>query len=275
MGALSQGLVSFLCSWITTALPEKGFRGIITNKHIVQGASRTKFSLNVMDGEGSPIPKKFMHIEVEDFKNMWIPHPDTNIDLCFIDLKPINKLGKEEGVRFFNLSLDKTLIPTEQELEKFSAIEKIIMVGYPVGIWDNVNNKPIVRQGVTATPLNNDYKGEPKFLIDAAVWKGSSGSPVFIFDEGGYRARGGGVVLSGSRVKFLGIVSHLEYSEIEGKILVGGSTESKHLSSSKIPVNLGIVIKARKVLDFESIFKPAHSRGVEYFTPPPLDDEGL
>ena len=40
---------------------------------------------------------------------------------------------------------------------------------------------PILRRGTTATPIALNFEGRPEFLIDAAVYPGSSGSPVFVY----------------------------------------------------------------------------------------------
>ncbi len=60
------------------------------------------------------------------------------------------------------------------------------MVGYPVGLWDSVNNMPILRRGSTATLLDWTYEGRQEFVIDAACFPGSSGSPVFKYTVGDY-----------------------------------------------------------------------------------------
>ena len=51
-------------------------------------------------------------------------------------------------------------------------------------MYDQVNLIPITRTGMTATPLQLDYDGRPSFLIDASVFPGSSGSPVFVYKSG-------------------------------------------------------------------------------------------
>ena len=58
------------------------------------------------------------------------------------------------------------------------------MIGYPIGLIDEYNNKPIVRKGITATTYNIDYNGKKEFLIDIACFPGSSGSPIFIRRDG-------------------------------------------------------------------------------------------
>lgn len=38
------------------------------------------------------------------------------------------------------IPFDESLIPSEAQLKELSAIEDIVMVGYPDGIWDSFNN---------------------------------------------------------------------------------------------------------------------------------------
>ncbi|WDL97888.1 hypothetical protein [Alicyclobacillus sp. ALC3] len=54
-----------------------------------------------------------------------------------------------------------------------------------------MNNFPIFRHGSTATQPGVDYNGEPKFLIDMACFPGSNGSPVLLYNPGGYATREG------------------------------------------------------------------------------------
>ncbi|HFG6905407.1 hypothetical protein R4641_15855 [Acinetobacter baumannii] len=83
----------------------------------------------------------------------------------------------------FGRGISSTFIPNDEAITKLDAIEDILFVGYPNGIWDKVNLLPIFRKGITATPLQIDYEGEPKFLVDASVFGGSSGSPVFVHSK--------------------------------------------------------------------------------------------
>ncbi|MFR3321383.1 MAG: hypothetical protein ACLTSZ_09905 [Lachnospiraceae bacterium] len=79
----------------------------------------------------------------------------------------------------------------EEQIEYFAAIEDITFIGYPSGLYDSVNKLPIIRQGITATPIWNQFNGENVFLIDAGVFPGSSGSPVFIYNHGSYPTKDG------------------------------------------------------------------------------------
>jgi len=55
------------------------------------------------------------------------------------------------------------LIASSAFLEECQSIEDIYMVGYPNGIWDKLNNTPIVRRGISATPLNQKFEGTNRF----------------------------------------------------------------------------------------------------------------
>jgi hypothetical protein len=68
-----------------------------------------------------------------------------------------------------------------------------------------VNKLPIIRQGITATPIWNQFNGENVFLIDAGVFPGSSGSPVFIYNHGAYPTKDG--IAIGNRLLFIGVIS--------------------------------------------------------------------
>lgn len=79
------------------------------------------------------------------------------------------------------------------------------MIGYPNGIWDSVNNMPIIRKGITATHPRLNYNGRKKFMIDAACFHGSSGSPVLLFNTGTYATKDGNTTI-GTRIMLLGIL---------------------------------------------------------------------
>lgn len=62
-------------------------------------------------------------------------------------------------------------------------LDQVVMIGYPVGLMDEVNLQPIFRRGVYATNPSLDYMGRKEFLLDIPNNGGSSGSPVFHFDK--------------------------------------------------------------------------------------------
>jgi hypothetical protein len=146
---------------------------------------------------------------------------------------------------------DQSLIPTDEDIRKFIPVEEALIVGYPDGISDTVNNIPVFRRGVTATPVYLDFRGEPVFLLDAAIFPGSSGSPVFLYNQGAWSDRQGHLQL-GSRTALLGIVFGVFNHAADGKIVVQPApTQLSQKVQSLIPNNLGVCIRASKLLDFE------------------------
>jgi hypothetical protein len=126
------------------------------------------------------------------------------------------------------------------------------MIGYPNGLWDSVHNMPIFRRGITATHPRLDWNGKPEFLIDAACFPGSSGSPVFLLNEGGYFSRGG-LRLGSGRLKLLGVLYAGPQHTVEGEIkIVNVPIQNKPIALSAIPNNLGIVIRSTALKDIEA-----------------------
>lgn len=88
--------------------------------------------------------------------------------------------------------------------------QDVLILGFPLGFHDTVNNLPIVRSATLASSFSHPFKGEPYFLTDARLHRGMSGSPVITrmpASEGGHGA-------AESEWKLLGIHSSaLEVSD--------------------------------------------------------------
>jgi hypothetical protein len=235
---------------------DKHVPAIVTNKHVVDGAVRGQFCLTQKGADGGPEVGKHITIHVDDFASRWIRHPDPNVDLCAMPIAPLLNSAAEQGKAFFFVTLDGRLIPSADELRELSALEDILMIGYPNGIWDHVNNMPILRKGVTATHPNLDYEGRNEFVIDAACFPGSSGSPVFLFNIGSWTDRKGNVIMGGIRTKLLGVLYAGPQHTATGEVrIVTIPTQQKAMAFSTIPNNLGYVIKANRLHELEAEIK--------------------
>lgn len=92
-------------------------------------------------------------------------------------------------------------------------------------------------------------------LINAACFPGSSGSPVFLFNEGSYIDKKGNTVLGGTRIKLLGILYAGPQHTVTGEIqVVTIPTVNKPISVSGIPNNIGIIIKAERLHELDNLF---------------------
>ncbi len=229
---------------------------VITNKHVINNAKIGRLIMTKADDNNNPIDTQHYQLTINNFEALWRKHPNENIDLCAMPLVPLLQQSRKDLQRLFFLKLDPSIIPNKDQLKELSAMEEIIMVGYPNGIWDNVNNKPILRKGITATHPNLDYCGKREFLIDAACFPGSSGSPVFILNENGYTDRRGTINIGNTRFYFLGVLYAGPQHTAEGEIrIIDVPISQKSIILSSIPNNLGIIIKSEKILELENLFK--------------------
>lgn len=228
---------------------------IVTNKHVVDGATKGRFLLALQDPAGGPAIGKSQAFELDTFEQRWKSHPDPNVDLCAMPIAPLLKEAEQRNQKLYYVPLDKELLPSKTEVEDMIGLENITMVGYPNGLWDRKNNLPIFRRGTLATDYKYDWNGKKEFLIDAACFSGSSGSPVMLFDVAGYQTRKG-TFMGSSRIKLLGILYAGPQHTVEGEVkVVLVPTQQKTVAVAGIPNNLGIIIKAEQLLAFEGVFR--------------------
>jgi hypothetical protein len=228
---------------------------VITNKHVIKNSVNGRLIFTTADANNEPVDKKHFGVNISNFESFWRMHPDPNVDLCAMPIAPFVLEANKTGTKLYFRSLDKSIIPTDSQKSEFSALEEILMIGYPNGIWDEVNNKPIFRRGTTATHPNKDYNGKRELLIDAACFPGSSGSPVLIYNDGSFIGQNAGINL-GVRLILLGVLyagpQHTATGEIE---IVNVPNVNKPIAFSRIPNNLGLIIKSERILEIEELFK--------------------
>lgn len=228
---------------------------IVTNKHVIADAIQGKLRFTMCNKDWQIIPNKFHDININDFENAWIQHPDNDVDIAIMPIQQLHLQFDTAETKLFRRNFTKDLIASSDQLNELTAIEDVIMVGYPNGIWDHTNNLPLVRRGITATAAYNDYNGKKEFMVDMACFPGSSGSPVFLYNPGMYQSKQGGTVL-GTRIYLLGILYAGPHHTAEGELeIIDIPTTQSIRPISRIPNNLGLVIKAEKLNDFEPILE--------------------
>lgn len=134
------------------------------------------------------------------------------------------------------------MLATFKEPE-LSVAENVYFIGYPDNRFDEKNNLPLIRTGMIASHPKYDYNGKPIFIIDAQVFPGSSGSPVYI-DLTYENMKNGQIVIGKRNLKLLGIVSA---TMIRNNQLKSIQTGTKFLTEEVL--GLGIVYKATAIKD--------------------------
>jgi hypothetical protein len=176
---------------------------LLTNHHVVDGAIRGLLELVERVGD-QPAPSKRVRAQLD--AGQLTARVDAALDLAAVPLGPLLNQLEQSGRPVFFRSIGPDLMPSQSAIDDLAAMEEIVFIGYPSGLRDVRNATPLVRRGITATPVWNDFEGDPAFLIDAGVFPGSSGSPVFILNQGAYATKEGLTV--GNRLLFLGVLSH-------------------------------------------------------------------
>jgi len=227
---------------------------IVTNRHVIEGSIEGRFRLPEANMDGSPKIGAFINIIRPDFEFNWIPHPDPEVDLCVMPIASLLRITEEQGNAFFYKTLEREFVASHETMCKLSVTDEIVMIGYPIGICDSLNNMPIFRKGIIATSPELDYEGRKEFMIDAACFPGSSGSPVLLLNRGDFTTKDGKTVWGQVLIKLLGILYAGPQLTVQGELqILPVPTTSAPFAISRIPTNLGLVIKAERLLDFEDI----------------------
>ena len=232
---------------------------IITNKHVVNYNSNETmtFYLHLRNGENESNESYQVTLTLN-----WIFH--SKKDLCFCFVNPVFEFVKKQtGKDVFYIAIDETILPSQKMLEELSALEELVMVGYPIGLWDKNNNFTIFRKGYTASHPAIDFNESGIGLVDMACFPGSSGSPIYILNEGGYKDKVGNLNWGQSRIIFIGTLFSGPIYDATGKLVVTDIPTSNQVveSHTGIMVNLGYYIKSSEILEFKNIIKEILEQG--------------
>ena len=223
---------------------------VVTNRHLVEGV-RDGALVFTQARRGFPLLGQRFELRIEQFPAAWYLHPDASVDLAIAPLAPLREAAAAQGVELYVEAIDSRLAPDGAAWDGLDALEEVLFVGYPNGVWDQVNLMPILRRGSTATPPALDFEGRRQFLIDAAVYPGSSGSPVFI-ERGERRV----TRRDGARdLLFAGVVSAVFFRE-ETRQVVPLPVPASHraLGVGTEMIDLGLVLKSDLVLDLLRLY---------------------
>lgn len=160
---------------------------LVSNKH-VYGDPRRTIILNFhksKNGSDEPDLGQVHSVRIDDFSAHYYEHPDAEIDLACINVSAFR--GSENGV--YSKHIHTEFFEQIDPSQLFPGSD-VSFIGYPDNRFDVAHNLPILRKGSLATLPSVDFNGLKQVLIDAQVFPGSSGSPVFVIVGGRYRLLG-------------------------------------------------------------------------------------
>jgi hypothetical protein len=210
---------------------------LVSNKHVIKDVWEGYIYFTTLKDGEPDIGNPFFIKNSPGFEIGWFGHPRPEIDIAVCPISwQLDLIGKG-GTKAFYMKVTSDIIPNTEELESYESIKEVIFVGYPNGIYDRKNYTPIMRKGTTATPIKLDYDGMPQFLIDASVFPGSSGSPVFTYEE----TYAGGMC----NIKLIGILSAVFFQTDVGslELLPAPITNTPGVKIKQM-IDLGVVLKS-------------------------------
>lgn len=219
----------------------------VSNKHVLCGKAWVEFDFATSDDAGGRIFGPATAVRVDSGQLPVCEHPDAQIDLAAMPLNPIFEDMRNRGVKPHATSLSKENFPPPHVQAVLHAATGVLMVGFPNGIMDEVNNLPVVRRGSLATPYRANYLGQSNFVADIAAFGGSSGSPVFAFFEHLLPNDKGGVsLLPAPQIYLLGVLHSGPTMTAQGNI-VPAPVPTTLVAATNVMIHLGYCVKAYRI----------------------------
>lgn len=130
--------------------------------------SRTHFEQNV---------SLYIRLYQGSNKN-WIEHPDYNEKQIDVVAIPLDEITVENILNLNRSLINFFTIENFNDEYKISSFSDVLIIGYPLGFSDDINNLPVYRKGMIASSYPVEFEKHPCFLIDSNLHEGTSGSPV-------------------------------------------------------------------------------------------------
>lgn len=210
---------------------------IVTCKHVLYGEDGSvAFMLHTWDTHREvPVLVDGIKVGPQSFGANYFEHDNPKIDVAAIDITDVIKNPK-----VYAWWVHPEMI-SETNLQYIGPNRDALFMGYPSDLYDKKHNLPIMRAARVATIPEVDFDGDPCYIIDAHVFEGSSGSPVFASDPKGQSC-------------FVGMIG--ESFERWNKVILGKKAHESGIGIYE-KVGLGVVYKPRVIMDVLNKVKTA------------------
>lgn len=151
---------------------------VITNKHVLEGYKGIFLKFN----SATDATSKDYQVDLvaRNGKKLWVGHPSADVAAIPINAGTLrNELRKYAFVQ----SDCNTMLTQALKEEGATEGDGIFVLGFPMGLVNPERQYAICRRGAIAR-IRDLFEGKAtEFLVDATVFPGNSGGPVFIHPE--------------------------------------------------------------------------------------------
>ena len=179
---------------------------LITNRHVILDEKKDYYANAIMlrlhanENDLTKNADYYIHLYKKTSPLWRNPVPPTaDIVAIPIDTHDLNRRGL-----IYRSFASNNLLAEDIQL---NVGEDVFIMGYPLGIYDEVHNLPLTRGGTLSSPYPIPWNRMPYFLIDSNLEEGTSGSPVMTKFRGTWHRRDGSQFHTGLAMFLLGINS--------------------------------------------------------------------
>jgi hypothetical protein len=230
---------------------------IVSNRHVLCEKTWIEIDFASADDQGTRIFGPPIKLRIEPGQLPIFAHPDPLVDLAAIPLNPLLASLTEQRKKPHILYLNKDFFISKNHQSILHAATSVLMVGFPTGIMDEVNNLPVVRRGTLATHYRANYQGQTNFVVDIAAFGGSSGSPIFAFFENTFTDDQGNTdFFGGVRFHLIGVLHSGPVMMADGTLVSAPVPTTSLIAQTKLMIHLGYCVKAFRIEDLLSVIEP-------------------
>ena len=175
------------------ASADQRFLSLVTNKHVVTGrppgedapsrGDSIEFEVRQAGHDPGRVLSAIYPLYTTEARPTWLTTPSNpSADVAVVPL-PLGPVNFEVPPYCLSLSwVDYDIGPYPGE--------PVSVVGYPLAWRDRANRMPLWKTGHIASEPEQDFDGQPRFLIDITGRRGMSGSPVIAGHKDLYFTKG-------------------------------------------------------------------------------------
>ena len=159
---------------------------LITNRHVIkkeanngEPAFEAEYIIIILHNNPTDISSVSPYTQnlysPDSGEQLWLEHPTLKNEL---DLIAIPVFEEDNTGDFLVSAFTADNFITKEDVVYIG--EDVIIIGYPLGIYDQYYNLPLFREGMIASFYPIPFNREPIFYVDARLHKGMSGGPVIL-----------------------------------------------------------------------------------------------